>query len=51
MDLAWVDYSYKIPEAQAAYNRCKAEVANRFGVNSIWSVPMLYVRLVNRAER
>ncbi len=25
------------------------EVANRFGVNSIWSVPMLYVRLVNRA--
>ncbi len=25
------------------------EVANRFGVNSIWSVPLLYVRLVNRA--
>ena len=25
------------------------EVAGRFGVNSIWSVPLLYVRLVNRA--
>jgi branched-chain amino acid transport system substrate-binding protein len=24
VDLAWVDYSYKIPEAQAAYNRFKA---------------------------
>ncbi len=25
------------------------EVANRFGVNSIWAVPTLYIRLVNRA--